>query len=335
MTHWLRNPILHFVILGGLLFAGREVWQKLDGAPTPGRRRPAIIITAQQRSELQIEFAQQWGLPPTKAQMQGLTQDAVDAELLYREARRLRLDLEDRSMRARLVQKMRAVSTHPAHDEEILYQEAIRLGLDDDLVIKRMLRQKMRLLLQAPAHAAPLREQDMLEYITCHRDRFLQPATVTFSHVFLSARVRGVRLDTEAEAVLAQFRAHALPPDATPGLADPFPLGQEQRAQSRDAIARVFGSAFAEQVFTLPLGTWAGPLVSPFGRHLVWVHDKYPAQMPPLDAVWSQVAAEVVHDRAAVQLASGLQRLRGLYDIRIEGRDTDLAQDASAQRRPS
>jgi PPIC-type PPIASE domain len=335
MTHWLRNPILHFVILGGLLFVGREVWQQRDGARTPGRQRPAIIITAQQLSQLHTDFAQQWGVPPTKAQMQGLIQDAVDAELLYREARRLRLDFEDRSIRARLVQKMRAVSAHPAQDEEALYQEAVRLGLDDDVVIKRMLRQKMRLLLHATPPQAPPQEQDMLEYVRRHRDRFLQPATVTFSHVFLSARVRGARLDTEAETVLAQLRAHATPPDVTPGLADPFPLGQEQRAQSRDAIARVFGSDFAEQVFTLPLGTWAGPLVSPFGRHLIWVHDKHPEQMPPLDAVWSQVAAEVVHDRAAAQLASGLQRLRSLYDIRIEWRDSDMAQDASTQRRQS
>jgi hypothetical protein len=42
-----------------------------------------------------------------------------------------------------------------------------------------------------------------------------------------------------------------------------------------------------------------------------------------------------VHDRAAAQLASGLQRLRNLYDIRIEWRHTDLAQDTSAQRRQS
>ena len=85
----------------------------------------------------------------------------------------------------------------------------------------------------------------------------------------------------------------------------------------------------------MPLGTWAGPLVSPFGRHLVWVHDKYPEQMPPLDAIWSQVAAEVMHERAAAQLDSGLQRLRRVYDIRIEWPDSGMAQDASAQRRPS
>ena len=300
MTHWLRNPILHFVILGGLVFAGRQVWQERNSAQTPGRNRPAIVITAPQLRQLHTDFVQQWGVPPTQAQMQGLIEDAVDAEVLYREARRLRLDFEDRSIRARLVSKMRAVSAHPAQDEETLYQEAVRLGLDDDLVIKRMLRQKMRLLLQAAAHPAPLQEQDIQEYVTRHGDRFLQPATVTFSHVFLSARVRGDHLDAEAEAILEQLRAGAPPPDAITALTDPFPLGHEQRAQSHDAMARVFGSGFAEQVFSLPLGTWAGPLASPFGLHLIWVHAKQPARMPPLDAVWSQVAS----DRKSTRLNS-------------------------------
>ena len=135
--------------------------------------------------------------------------------------------------------------------------------------------------------------------------------------------------------MLEQLWAGATPPDTVTALTDPFPLGHEQRAQSHDALARVFGSDFAGQVFTLPLGTWAGPLASPFGLHLIWVHAKQPARMPPLDAVWSQVASEVAHERAVAQLTSGLQRLRSVYDVRIEWHDPDVAQATSAQRRSS
>jgi hypothetical protein len=48
----------------------------------------------------------------------------------------------------RLIQKMRAVTANPWRGEGELYREAVALGLDDDLVIQRLLRQKMRLLLQ-------------------------------------------------------------------------------------------------------------------------------------------------------------------------------------------
>lgn len=331
MGRWLRNPILHFVVIGGVLFTGREVWRARHG--TPGLTRAPLVITVQQVSQLQADFARQWGVPPTSAQLQALIQEAVDAELLYREARRLRLDFQDRSIRMRLVQKMRTVSADPAQDEEALYREAVRLGLDDDLVIKRVLRQKMRLLLQQDPQSAPLREQDIWDHITRHRDRFMQPETVTFSHVFLSTRVRGVHMGEEAEALLAQLRSQSAPPEAAGDLSDPWPLGWQVRAQSRSGVARYFGADFAEQIFALQPETWAGPVASPFGLHLVWVHEKVPEHMPPLDPVWQQVAREILQERAAARLASGLRRLRHLYDIRIERGDAAVAQDASKGKR--
>ena len=71
------------------------------------------------------------------------------------------------------------------------------------------------------------------------------------------------------------------------------------------------------------------PVASPFGLHLVWVHEQVPQHMPPLDTVWQQVAREILQERAEARLASGLWRLRNLYDIRIERGDSDIAQDAS------
>lgn len=327
MGRWLRNPVLHFVVIGGLLFTVREAWRALSRTPEP--TRAPIVITAQQVSQLQADSARQWGVPPTSAQLQALIQEAVDAELLYHEARRLRLDFQDRSIRMRLVQKMRAVSADPSQDEEALYHEAVRLGLDDDLVIKRVLRQKMRLLLQQDPHPAPLWEPDIRNHIVRHRDRFMRPETVTFSHVFLSARVRGEHLGKEAEAVLTQLRSQSTPPEAASDLSDPFPLGQQMRAQSRNGVVRYFGADFAEQVFDLQPETWAGPVASPFGLHLVWVHEKVPEQMPPLDTVWQQVASEILQDRSAERLASGIRRLRSLYDIRIERGNSDVVQHVS------
>src|SRR5262245_2770680 len=110
MTRWLSNPVVHFVVLGGLLFAGRTAWRQWEGSSPSAPARDTIDLSASQVSQLQADFLQQWGLPPTEAQLQALIQDAVDDEILYREARRLRLDIEDRSIRLRLVQKMRAVS---------------------------------------------------------------------------------------------------------------------------------------------------------------------------------------------------------------------------------
>ena len=164
----------------------------------------------------------------------------------------------------------------------------------------------------------PLRDQDIREHMERHRDRFVRPDTVTFSHVFLSSRVRGDRLQEEAEAVLAHLRARTLPPEATDELSDPLPLGRRFRAQARRGVARHFGESFATQIFELAPESWSGPIASPFGRHLVWVHEQVPEHMPAARPVRQQVAYAVMEERAAARLASGLQRLRRLYDIRIE-----------------
>ena len=334
MRRWLRSPVVHFVLIGGLLFAVRTAWRALDETSTSRVKRDRIVLSAHRIRQLQVDFTQRWGATPTGDQLRALIQHAIDDELLYREARLLRLDFQDRSVRLRLIQKMRALSADPGRSDEELYREAVALGLDDDVVVQRLLRQKMRLLLQQGSDGIPLREQDMLQYMERHRDRLVQPATVTFSHVFVSARVRGERLQEEAEAILADLRARSLPPEATDELSEPFPLGRRFQAHARSGVSRHFGDSFATQIFELEPQTWSGPIASPFGRHLVWVHERAPERMPALDAVRQQVAYAVMEERAAARLASGLQRLRRLYDIRVEIPDDSARPGASLTRAP-
>jgi hypothetical protein len=330
---WLRSPIVHWMVIGGLLFACREAWRTPDGTPTSRVERAPVVISAQRITQLQADFAQRWGAPPTREQLQALIQHAIDDEVLYREARVLRLDLQDRSVRLRLIQKMHALGADPRRSDEELYREAVALGLADDVVIQRLLRQKMRLLLQQAPQEPPLQEQDIREYLERHRDRFLQPATVTFSQIFLSGRARGDRLTAQAEATLADLRARPLPPEATAALSDPFPLGRQLRAQSRPGIARAFGAAFAEQVFALEPRTWSGPLASPFGLHLVWVHEQTPERLPPPEVVRQQVGPAVLEARAAARLAHGLQRLRQRYEVRVESPAGDTSPPAISRTR--
>jgi hypothetical protein len=318
IKRWLQNPVIHFLVLGALLFSVREGWRALNGARAGGAGRAPIVISAERIARLQADFSRQAGMPPTQEQLQALIRDTVDDELLYREARRLQLDFQDRSIRTRLVQKMRAVSSNPAQEEEALYREAVRLGLDDDLVIKRVLREKMRLILEEDPNPVDLQEQDVRDYLLRHRERFAQPETLTFSHVFLSARARGGRLDEAARTALAKLRAQSAQPQTATAWSDPFPLGLQLPSQSRDALARYFGADFAEQVFALQPGVWAGPIASPFGQHLVWVHQKSAEQLPPLELVWQQVTGQLRQERSAERYANALRRLRDLYEIRVE-----------------
>jgi hypothetical protein len=64
------------------------------------------------------------------------------------------------------------------------------------------------------------------------------------------------------------------------------------------------------------------------------VHEQVPERLPPLTAVWQQVAYAVLEERAAARLASGLQRLRRLYHIRVEVPDDMAAAGVSLTRGP-
>jgi hypothetical protein len=328
LRRWLRAPVVHFVLIGGLLFGLSEVRRLLDEMPRDGKppstkppsadMRAAIVFSAARIRQLQVDFIDQFGRSPSRQELDTFIQQAIDNELLEREARQLALGLGDPSIRMRLVQKMRAVSADLAKTEEALYREAIQLGLDDDLVIRRLLREKMRMLLRRDPSDTPIGEKDVREYVERHGDRFVHAEVVTFSHVFVSSRMHGEGIHQEAETTLSRLRSQGLPPQASNDLSDPFPLGLELRGWSQATIARHFGNEFADKILELEPGQWGGPIASTLGLHLVWVHEKIPRAIPSLQAVWPQVARELLEARAAENLARGLRRLRSLYEVQIE-----------------
>ena len=318
MRRWLRSPAVRFALIGGCVFAIVQTTRPRLETPATGPIREPIVISAARVQQLRSDFMQQFGSPPSREQFRALIEQAIDDELLYREARRLKLDFQDGSVRLRLVRKMRVLGADPLSDEEAIVREAVQLGLDDDLVIRRILREKMRLFLRQDPTGTPIREEDVRAYVKRNRDRFMQPQTVTFVHVFLSQRVHGESIGQKADFVLAKLRAGALLPEAAEELSDPFPLGLALRGQSRERTTRAFGEPFAAAVFDLAPGTWGGAIASPFGLHLVWVREKASGAMPPLEGIGPQVARELADERAAERLARGLRFLRGQYEVRVE-----------------
>ena len=341
---WYRAPALHFVLLGGLLFGAQRAWHlvhRKSGPPTraaavpvrqvrqdlqqswgypPARaereaearreRRP-VVISAKRLAQIQEAFVRESGGLPNPAQFQGLVQGVVDEELLEREARWLALDLGDRGIRQRLVAKMRAVSRNPALGEAELYRQALDLGLDDDVAVRQHLREKMRLLLQEdPADRLPT-DVELAACLQRNRERFLQPPTVDFTHVFVRAAER-------ADVLAKRLHDEQLPPEEGAGLSDPFPLALHWEGLDQSAIARHFGDEFAGAVMALPPGVWSAPIASPFGLLLVWVHARHDERTPPLASVRRQLIHILYEERSAARLAAGLDRLRGLYRIRIE-----------------
>jgi parvulin-like peptidyl-prolyl cis-trans isomerase-like protein len=105
VRRWLREPLLHFVLLGALIFAGYTLVSR-DG----GDRADEILVTQAQLAMLATTFAGTWQRPPTADEMDGLIRDYVREEVAAREAVALGLDKDDTVIRRRLRQKLEFIS---------------------------------------------------------------------------------------------------------------------------------------------------------------------------------------------------------------------------------
>lgn len=131
----LREPLLHFAVLGSLLFAGAHYWD--DGSRAPDDSS-IIVREGKVRSLAQI-FQRTWQRPPTQQELDGLIQDYVDEEVFYREALAMGLDQDDTLIRRRLRQKLEFVAedltdaVEPTDDEleKFLAENTGRFRLED------------------------------------------------------------------------------------------------------------------------------------------------------------------------------------------------------------
>jgi parvulin-like peptidyl-prolyl isomerase len=96
-----REPLLHFLIAGGLLFAAYG-WLSRESADAP----QTVRISVAEVNWLKETWARQWQRPPTEEELRGLVTDYLKEALLAREAAEMGLDENDTVIRRRLAQKM-------------------------------------------------------------------------------------------------------------------------------------------------------------------------------------------------------------------------------------
>jgi hypothetical protein len=98
-TTWLREPLLHFLVLGGLLFAA-------DHYLVADRDDPmTIVVDAAVDREAKETFAAARGREPTAQELTALRQVWLDNEVLFREGMALGMDRGDTAIRDRVVFK--------------------------------------------------------------------------------------------------------------------------------------------------------------------------------------------------------------------------------------
>lgn len=265
-TRWWREPLLHFLLIGGLFFA---LYSWLDARSGEQLEQQIVVDEAALVSFMQFR-AKQFDPPRFRAELaamaaqprQTLIDEYIREEVLYREALKLGMDREDYIIRRRMVQKL----------------EFITRGLSE--------------FEQSPS------EQQLQTFFQQRQQQYRQPAELTLTHIFFDRERHGDARQM-AQRELAQLELQPLDFAAALGRGDYFPFHKNYIEKSQQVIASHFGSAAASRLFEgltgqqLPLQQWFGPIESAYGWHLFLVSHFQPSHLPAFAEVAAQVASDM------------------------------------------
>lgn len=100
---WAREPLLHFLLIGAMLFGVDHLLNRSKGDANE------IIVSAEVDEEARQLFKAKRGQPPNAQEMAALRQVWLDNEVLYREGLALQLDKGDTAIRERVIFKALSV----------------------------------------------------------------------------------------------------------------------------------------------------------------------------------------------------------------------------------
>jgi len=96
-----REPLVHFLVIGAVLFVIFDLRQG-----DSGETENLIVISSGQVDQFSAQFERTWIRPPTDAELAALVEGYIRDEVYYREARAMGLDENDGVVRQRMRLKL-------------------------------------------------------------------------------------------------------------------------------------------------------------------------------------------------------------------------------------
>ncbi|MBE2244567.1 MAG: peptidyl-prolyl cis-trans isomerase [Burkholderiaceae bacterium] len=270
-----REPLLHFVLIGAVLFG---LYALVPGgqSSTPAARE--IRLSVAEIDQLIVLYQAQWKRPPTPQELRQLVENKVQQEVLYREALAMGLD-------------------------------------KDDEIVKRRMAQKMQFLAEDVAAAREPSRDELQRWFDAHPALFAQPPRLGFRHLYFSPDRRGARAKDDAQSALARLAGQPEDAALATTLADPFMFQDYYRDRSPEFLAKEFGPGFAHAASTLTPGAWQGPVESGFGWHLVYIDTAIPGRVPSFDEVEPEVKRAWLAEQKAQASQKAYQAMRERYSV--------------------
>ena len=295
MKKLLREPLLHFLLLGAILFGVYAYAEQGRGGVEPSRQ---IQLSVDDLAQLAVLFQSQWKRDPTPVEFGRMVETKVQEEVLYREGLAMGLD-------------------------------------KDDTIVKRRMAQKMQFIAEDVAAARVPTSAELRAWFENNADRFQAPPRVSFRHLYFSPDSRGVRAKGDAVDALARLAGQPEDAKVASALADPFMFQEYYRDRAPDYLGKEFGPVFAVAVAKLPPGSWQGPIESGFGWHLVFVDTLVPGRIPPFEEIEGIVKTAWLSEQKATAWEKAYKDMRAKYTVLIPAPpDAETAMRNAAAPRP-
>ena len=275
MNRLLREPLLHFLLIGAVLFAAYRFLQPASIA-TPASNQ--IQLSFDELAQLAVLFQSQWRRDPTPEEFRRMVEQKVQSEVLYREALAMGLD-------------------------------------KDDEIVKRRMMQKMQFLAEDVAAAHEPTSVELKQWFAKNTGKFAFPPRVSFRHLYFSPDKRGKNARDNAAKALAQIAGQPEDTKLAASVADPFMFQDYYRDRAPDYLGKEFGPQFAQAVEKLSTGSWQGPIESGFGWHLVFVDTMTPGRVPEFEEIESEVKTAWLSEKKTLAWEKAYKEMRAKYTV--------------------
>lgn len=260
----LRDPLIHFLLAGiSIFFLVNMLGTNTDSTDRSGASK--TILVDRETMLLQLQYLTKTFEPEIAAKrLNSLPEEEL--ELLIKNYVR----------------------------DEALYREAKSYGFgENDYIIKKRMIQKIDFLTEKISQYAPAISNARLEeYYQSHKQQYLDPAHITFTHIFFD-KTNATQSTHEklAHDKLIELQKNKVDFNNASYHGDRFPFGLNYAQRTFEEISSHFGKTMTQALFALTpnKNQWRGVFTSQYGSHLVLVAQHQKNRIPPFEEVKNKV----------------------------------------------
>jgi len=291
MAKLIKQPLLHFLVAGILIFAGYQ-WSA-----------PAVSDIENLEKVIPVDRLALLNFMQFRAQ-------AFQPELFSEQ-----LDAMSESDLEKLIDDFVR--------EEALYREALALGMDQgDYIIRQRLVQKVEFLLENMVNQSLVPDDAVIaSWFDERRSDYQIDAVYTFTHIFFDAGERGQeQAQQDALSLLNSANIGDIAFNDASQYGDRYPFLQNYVERTRDFVVNNFTEDFVARLDTLAPSDqdWAGPFESRYGFHLVMLRSKKDPYIPAFEEIRERVLDDWRFESVLQNRREAEQQVIDAYEVRLD-----------------